>query len=192
MKLDLFLLPNHCRIEQNNLRVRSNSRTIHNGNNWVWQHSTLQMLMNSSSLKYRPLSSLEPQLGSAFSAPWVLGAVSIPPSHHGGCRNHLAPSWPGPIVGGLWQTVSSMSGLYSLSAPKKPDWEHLNRKCNFRGNSRGSGYRKACSGRVGTNHGVMGCWGRLGHSLSSGSPAWGRGWHCAARLWNQKAVMEVE
>ena len=97
--------------------------------------------------------------------------------------------WTRPGPASLWEacvrSASCGSDLYPLSAPKKPDQEHLNRMCNFRGNSRGSRYSRACSGssgRVGTSHRVTGRWRRLGCSLCSRSPARGRGWHCAARL----------
>lgn len=85
-KQNLSSAPAHCRIGWNNLWERAKSSMMRNNNNWVWQHSTLQMLINSSSLEYGPLSSLSLRLRPGqiliCSACWWLGAVDIPLIHH--------------------------------------------------------------------------------------------------------------
>lgn len=40
IKLSLFLSAIHCGVERHNLWVGSHSRTMHNGNNWLWQYKT--------------------------------------------------------------------------------------------------------------------------------------------------------
>ena len=106
-KLDLFRAPNHCGVERNNLWVRSNSRTMSNSNSWIWQNSTLQMLMNSSSLKDRAII-----LIMATARVWLKSGIFCSLSTNG-CghpsqppqwlQKPFGPAWPSSIVGSLCQ-----------------------------------------------------------------------------------------
>lgn len=195
---NLLLAPNHCGMERNNLWVRSNSRTMRNSKLSL----TAQRTPNVDEFKLFKVRAII--LITATARVWLKSGVFCSLSAQG-CGH---PSQPpqrlqkpfGPVLAQphCGKLVSDLPLVWAVSTPfqppKEPDWEHLNRKCNSGGDSRGSRYRRACSGssgRVATSRGVTRCWRRLGRSRCSGSPARGRGWHRAAQLWNQKAVMEV-
>lgn len=142
-KHSLSSAPAHCRIGWNNLWVRAKSSMKRNSNNWVWQHSTLQMLINSSSLDYGPLSSLSlwlrPDQILTCSACWWLGTVDIPLSHPTGMQRPFSAVLAQPHCGRLvsnmplgWEVSSSFQhqkdGPCRKSGTSKAKCKHRRRQ----------------------------------------------------------------
>lgn len=108
------------------------------------------MLMNSNSLKYGSLSSLQPHWK------WLKSGVFCSMSVQGCGHPSQPPQWlqktfvPSPIVGRLCE-ICLLCGqsLPPFSPPKKSDWGCLNRNCNFRGNSRAAGIGEPALAAVG-------------------------------------------